>query len=116
MSKTIRCCPRCGKPISSSQYDAEDPSRLCSHCGWWGGVSETVLREAVAKVIDANTFRTMLAVYRRIVRDELVFESKHAIGAISDDTMADVRRYAEAGAEALVDLIKHLYERAHGKH
>jgi hypothetical protein len=57
----------------------------------------------------------MLAVYRRIVRDELLIESRHAVGAVSDATLYEAKRQAGIGTDTLVRLITHLYERAHGK-
>ncbi len=67
-------CPKCGMPVDTDG----DETRLCEHCGWFGGNTET--KRDPPRNGEFNAVRAMLqtlALHRELCRNELYMESLH---------------------------------------
>lgn len=99
----VEFCPKCGNPIGV--LEADDSSRLCSVCAWFGDSSETVSSPPVTGNLETSV-RQALALYRSACRAEMLLEAGYRQGQLTFPQLLRVRAKVSESEAAIVALFK----------
>jgi len=99
----VEFCPKCGNPIGI--LEADDPSRLCSICAWFGDSSETLKKPPLTGDLKTSV-RQALALYRFTCRNELLLEAAYKNGTLPLAQLLQVRAKVAESEASLLALVE----------
>jgi hypothetical protein len=110
MITALEFCPRCGNPICV--LEAEDASRLCAVCAWFGDVSETLPQPPVTSNSETGA-RQAIALYRSVCRTEFFCEAACQQEQLPFGVLLRIKAMVSEAEAALLTLFRNASAIAH---
>jgi len=102
----VEFCPKCGNPIGI--LEANDPSRLCSICAWFGDSTETLKKPPMTGNLETS-LRQSLALYRSVCRNELLLEAAYKADQLSFGDLLRARAKIVESESSLIALFRGIH-------